>query len=39
MATLVARGTLTEDSYRALAAEAGSRAKALSDSMSAPRET
>lgn len=39
MSALVARGNLTEDSYQALAAEAGSRAKALSDSMSAPRGT
>ncbi len=39
MSELVASGSLTQDSYQALAAEAERRAKALSDSMSAPRET
>jgi anaerobic magnesium-protoporphyrin IX monomethyl ester cyclase len=39
MAALVARGNLTADSYQALVAEMRGRAKALSDSMSVPRET
>jgi len=38
MSKLVARGNLTEHSYQALVAEAGSQAKALSDSMSLPGE-
>jgi hypothetical protein len=39
MSELVASGSLTKESYQSLAAQAERRAKALSDSMHAPRET